>query len=133
MQGIEQITAEGRLLALIVRRDVPVEQTTFLTDPGLNLQAGLIVYPGGSHIERHTHHPIERTTEGTSEAVLVREGRCTVDIFTDDHEPVSSHELRVGDLVLLVAGGHGFQVLEDTVLLEIKQGPYPGLAEKERF
>jgi hypothetical protein len=41
--------------------------------------------------------------------------------------------LETGDIILLVAGGHGFRCLEDTVLLEIKQGPYTGLVEKEAF
>lgn len=63
----------------------------------------------------------------------MRSGRCIVEIFTGAHDLIASSELRPGALVMLFAGGHGFRVLEDTVLLEIKQGPYPGVAEKERF
>jgi hypothetical protein len=41
--------------------------------------------------------------------------------------------VREGDVLLLVKGGHGFRMLEETVFVEIKQGPYTGLDEKERF
>lgn len=133
MDGVEEITADGKLAGLIVRHHATAEATTFLTDPQLNLQAGLIVYPGGGEIPRHKHHPVERTTRGTSEAVLVRDGACAVDFYDAERNLVASRDLTAGDLVMLFSGGHGFRVHRDTVLLEIKQGPYPGLDEKERF
>ena len=46
---------------------------------------------------------------------------------------IATRELATGDVMLMVGGGHGFRMLEDTVLLEVKQGPYTGVAEKERF
>ena len=70
---------------------------------------------------------------GTSEVVIVKSGRCEVDIYDDDHQLIATRELGPGDIMLMVSGGHGFRMLEDTVLLEIKQGPYPGLDEKEHF
>ena len=63
----------------------------------------------------------------------MRRGRCVVDVYTDGRELVTTREMGVGDMLIAVGGGHGFRVLEDLVLLEIKQGPYPGGAEKERF
>lgn len=56
-----------------------------------------------------------------------------MDIYNDDQVLVATRELRAGDVMLMVGGGHGFRILEDTVFLEIKQGPYIGLDEKERF
>jgi hypothetical protein len=56
-----------------------------------------------------------------------------VDLFDDARNFVATRELRTGDAILLVSGGHGFRMLEDTVLAEVKQGPYIGLAEKERY
>jgi hypothetical protein len=64
---------------------------------------------------------------------VVKKGRCEVDIYNLLKEPVATRELREGDILLLVSGGHGFRIMEDTVFLEIKQGPYTGLDEKERF
>ena len=70
---------------------------------------------------------------GTSEVLIVRRGRCEVDIYNDERQIVATRELRLGDVMIMVGGGHGFRMLEDTVLLEVKQGPYTGVDEKERF
>jgi hypothetical protein len=56
-----------------------------------------------------------------------------LDLYTDDQVLLCSREVVSGDVVLLLSGGHGFHLLEDTVLLEVKQGPYVGLQEKELF
>lgn len=58
---------------------------------------------------------------------------CGVDFSDDERQLVSTRELRESDMILTVGGGHGFRMLEDTVLLEIKQGPYDAGADKERF
>jgi hypothetical protein len=133
MENIETIADDDRVLAYIIRRELDPPKTTFLTPDILNFQAGFIVYPENSEITRHIHKPIHRELNGTSEVLMVRKGRCEVDIFTQGKTLISTHELRIGDVLLLVSGGHGFRVFEDTVLFEIKQGPYTGLDEKERF
>jgi hypothetical protein len=92
-----------------------------------------VVYPAGGEIPRHVHLPIERHLVGSTEVLLLQQGRCEVDVYTDDRRMVVTREMHVGDILIAVSGGHGFRVLEDTVLLEIKQGPYPGGAEKARF
>lgn len=133
MEAVEHITWNGKPLAYIIRAKVNPEQTTFLTPSELNLQVGFVVYPAGGEIARHVHRPLERHTAGTSEVLIVKEGRCELDIYNDDKELVATRELRMGDVMLMVGGGHGFRMLEDTIFLEIKQGPYTGLDEKERF
>jgi hypothetical protein len=65
--------------------------------------------------------------------LVVRQGCCEVDIYNDDRQLVATRELREGDIMLMVGGGHGFRMLDDTVFLEVKQGPYTGIDEKERF
>ena len=92
-----------------------------------------MVYPAGGVIPRHVHRPLERHLVGTSEVLVVRQGRCEIDIYNDARQLVATRELREGDIMLMVGGGHGFRVLEDTVLLEVKQGPYTGVDEKIRF
>ena len=94
---------------------------------------GFVVYPKGGEIQRHVHRPLERHLIGTSEVIIVREGRCEIDIFNNQRQLVATEQLREGDILLMVDGGHGFRMLEDTVFLEIKQGPYTGLDDKERF
>ena len=70
---------------------------------------------------------------GATPVLVVKEGRCLLDLYDDERQLVVTWELGAGDLVLLVAGGHGVRMLEDTILIEVKQGPYTGLQEKERF
>jgi quercetin dioxygenase-like cupin family protein len=133
MSQIEVITARDKVLALIVRGDTQYDRTTFVTPDDFNLQVGFVVYPAGGTIAPHLHLPLPRQITGTSEVLVVRSGRCVVDLFDDDRRAVTTRELAAGDVIVLMAGGHGFRMLEDTVLLEVKQGPYTGLQEKERF
>lgn len=133
MNDIEEISAAGRTLAIIIRAQVSPSSTTFLTPAEYKQQVGFVVYPAGGVVERHTHAPLERRLVGTSEVIVVRSGRCELDVYDDSHALVATRALEAGDVMLMVGGGHGFRMLEDTVLLEVKQGPYTGLEEKERF
>jgi quercetin dioxygenase-like cupin family protein len=130
---LETIAVNGTVLAYIGRAGQLPERTTFLTPDDCNLQVGHVVYPAGGEIARHMHLPVERHLVGTTEVLLLERGRCEVDVFGLDRQLVTTRELHAGDMLIAVAGGHGFRALEDMVLLEIKQGPYPGGAEKERF
>jgi quercetin dioxygenase-like cupin family protein len=127
------VESEGRTFALVVRAGEEPAATEFVTPEAVSLQVGFVVYPAGGSIAPHSHRPLERHIVGTGEVLVVRKGRCEVDFFDDDRRLLATEELRVGDVVVFLAGGHGFRMLEDTVLLEVKQGPYTGLAEKERF
>jgi hypothetical protein len=132
--GLEWVRASsGELLAIVIRSWFAPRATTFVTPRELTQQAGFVVYPAGGRCPDHSHRPIERRLEGTAEMLLVRQGRAEARIFDSDRRLVAKPVLDEGDVILLVAGGHGFRMLEDTVLLEIKQGPYAGLDEKERF
>ena len=133
MEPIERILKGDTPLAYIIRSGFSPGQTTFFTPPEFKQQVGFVVYPEGGEIARHVHLPLERHLVGTSEVLVLRSGRCLIDIYDDDRELVATRELAQGDIMLMVGGGHGFRMLEDTVFLEVKQGPYTGLQEKERF
>ena len=130
---IEHICWNGQSLAYIIRAELLPDKTMFLTPPEFKQQVGYVVYPKGGEVVRHVHLPIERHLIGTSEVLVIRKGLCEVDIYNDDRKLVATRILRTGDVLLMVSGGHGFRVLEDTVFLEIKQGPYLDVEEKERF
>jgi hypothetical protein len=130
---VEEIAWKGRPLTYIIRRELSPSATNFLTPPEFPQQVGFVVYPAGGSIEPHIHRSLVREIKGTSEVLIVKKGRCEVDIYSATKEAVATRELREGDLLLLVEGGHGFRMLEDTVFLEIKQGPYHCLDEKERL
>jgi hypothetical protein len=133
MNHVEEISWKGKALAYIIRGDMQPEKTTFLTPPEFKQQVGFIVYPAGGEVRRHVHRPLERHLVGTSEVLLVRQGRCEADVYNDERELVATRELREGDILLMISGGHGFRMLEHTVFLEVKQGPYTGVDEKEVF
>jgi len=130
---IERISFNEKTLAEIIRAGLKPSQTIFFTSPEFKQQVGFIVYQKGEEIARHIHRPLERHLVGTSEVLIIRRGRCEVDIYNNSRELVVTMELQEGDILIIVSGGHSFRMIEDTVILEIKQGPYIGLQEKERF
>lgn len=130
---VETVSHDDKILAHIIRSQARAEKTTFVTDPADAFQLGFIVYPKGGRVPNHFHKPISRNINTTSEAILVRTGCCELDLFSDPQTFVATVSLNPGDIVLLLSGGHGFRMMEDCVLLEVKQGPYSGVDEKERF
>jgi hypothetical protein len=129
----EQIIWQNQILCIIIRASYLPDKTVFITPPDFKQQVGYIVYPEMGEIVRHTHRPLERHLVGTSEVLIVKKGRCLIDIYSEDHTLITTRELDDGDIMIMVGGGHGFRMLEDTVFIEVKQGPYTGLVEKERF
>lgn len=130
---VEVISSDGTALAYIVDPNWQPDETTFLTPGDLGLQMGMIVYGAGQEIPAHVHLPIVRQVEGTSECIVVREGRCRVTIYDSQRQFIAERDLEKGAIILLLGGGHGFHLYEDTVLFEVKQGPYAGNRDKERF
>ena len=133
MTPIEIVQDGDEPLAYFVRAGWMPSKTTFLTPDSFGQQMGMVVYGEGQEIQPHLHLPVVRQVHGTTECIVVRKGHCVVDIYDRHKKLLSSHELGTGDIVLLLGGGHGFRMTEDTVLFEVKQGPYSGVAEKERF
>jgi hypothetical protein len=130
---LEIIAKDGAELCYIIRAELDPDVTTFVTPPDFKQQVGFVVYPAGGEVQRHLHLPLERHLVGTSEALFIRKGRCIVDVYDETKELVASREVKTGDVVLMVGGGHGFRMLEDTLFVEVKQGPYLDCEEKERF
>lgn len=133
MEPIERIAHNEQVLCILIRANLLPDRTTFITPPDYKQQVGFVVYPAGGEIARHKHRALERHLTGTSEVLVVKKGHCFLDIYNDAGDLIATRELQTGDVMLMVGGGHGFRMLKDTVLLEIKQGPYTGLDEKERF
>jgi hypothetical protein len=130
---VEKISWKGFPLTFIVHASSTPNKTTFITPPEFKQQVGFVVYPAGGEVKRHLHLPLERHLIGTSEVLIVRLGHCLMDIYNEDRELVATRELTTGDVMLMVGGGHGFRMIEDTVFLEVKQGPFMPVEEKEEF
>ena len=133
MDNLEIISADGQTLCYVVRENTKPGQTTFIAPPEGKQQVGFIVYPKGGVIARHMHKPLERHIIGMAEVLVVRSGHCQIEVYDEQKNLVALRDLYQGDVVLMVGGGHGFRIKEDTVLLEIKQGPYLGVDDKELF
>lgn len=133
MDGVEFIKTGEQVLAVIIKANVNPDKTTFFTPDYFTQQGGFVVYPKEGHIPAHDHKFIPRSLSGTSETLFVRKGHTIVHLYDSERKFVTERELAAGDILMLVSGGHGFSMLEDTVFFEIKQGPYTGMDEKERF
>src|SRR6266446_2452089 len=130
---IEEIKNDGRLLALIVSSHYAKPGISFFTPNELSQQLAYIRHPVGKTIEPHIHTPAAREVLLTQETLFIKRGKLRVDFFDDEQKYLESRILEAGDVILLVQGGHGFDVLEELEMFEVKQGPYKGEDDKTRF
>ena len=130
---IEEVIWQGVLYALIVRRDFQQPGVHFFTPGDFSQQLGHMSHPTGHTIEPHLHREVLRGVRRTQEVLVIRKGRLRVDFYNEARECVESCVLEAGDVILLVQGGHGFEVLEACDMIEIKQGPYLADEDKIRF
>lgn len=130
---IEQITNNSVLVAIIIRSQFKDDGITFFTEPLLSQQLAFMKHPSGKIIQAHIHQLHTRQVEYTQEVLVIRRGRLRVDFYATDRSYIGSKILTSGDVVLLATGGHGFEVLEDLEMFEIKQGPFVGVEDKIRF
>jgi len=128
LQGAEEIQHRGQAYAIVLRASASSDDKyNFLTGPDGPLQLGVNFYATGDNIQAHYHLPRHIATNQVQEFILISSGRTKLTLYDeDDQTPFYSCELAQGDMVLLLTGGHGFEVLEPTKIVEVKQGPYDG-------
>jgi len=129
----EEILHQGRLLALILRASFRADGIRFFTPDDFSQQLGYMNRPRGYVIPPHVHNPVERSVHYTKEVLFIRSGKVRVDFYDDAQNYLESRVLGPGDVILLAYGGHGFEMLEPTEMIEVKQGPYAGESDKTRF
>jgi hypothetical protein len=128
------ITHSGTTLAIILGAGFTEDGIHFLTPDTFSQQLGYMKRPTGYVIAPHDHNPVPRTIEWTQEVLFIKSGKVRLDLYAPEtREYLESHILRPGDVVLLAHGGHGFTMLEESEMIEVKQGPYTGEADKTRF
>lgn len=127
MQGIERIVHGSQLYAIIIRSAVTTENKyNFLTESDSALQLGVSSYTAGEVIPAHAHLRKPVQVQSGQEFILVSSGKLRTTLYDEARAPLSVHDLSAGDMILLVSGGHGFDVLEPCRIVEVKQGPYQG-------
>ncbi len=130
---IEVIKIDNRVFAIIIRDNHHGEGIQFLTEEDYSQQLAYMHHPAGKIIDAHIHNFEQRNVVQTQEVLVIRKGILRVDFYLEDHTYVESHLLQEGDIILLASGGHGFEVIEEVEMVEIKQGPYLGDRDKSRF
>ena len=130
---IENILHQGRTLAVLLRTDHHAEGIEFFTPDDFSQQLGYMNRPQGYVIPPHVHNPVAREVQFTKEVLFMKSGKVRVDFYDDDQNYLEIRILQQGDVLLLAYGGHGFEMLEPTEMIEVKQGPYAGEADKTRF
>ena len=133
MDFVETVAPQGTTLALIVRRAIDRPGISFFTPNDFSQQLAYMQHPAGRSIVPHLHKPVQRAVTKTLEVLFLRKGRLRVDFYSDHRAYLESRILEAGDVILLVAGGHGFEVLEPIEMFEVKQGPYAGDEDKTRI
>ena len=130
---IEHILKDEKILGIIIRTNFKKEGIAFFTPDDFSQQLGYMTRPEGYIIPPHVHNVIERKVDLTQEVLFIKSGKVRVDFYDEAREYLESRILEQGDVVLLAHGGHGFQMLEPSEMIEVKQGPFCGEMDKVRF
>jgi len=123
----------SQLLAIVVTRAFSEPGVHFMTPEPFSQQLGYMRHPAGKLIEAHRHNLVEREVYYTLEVLFIRKGKLRVDFYDEKESYLESCILESGDTILLASGGHGFEVLEEVEMIEVKQGPYVASKDKTRF
>jgi len=129
----ELILIDGELCAVRLSAAYDEPGIRFFTSDELSQQLACMSYLAGKIIPAHTHNTVRREVFYTQEALFIRKGRVRIDFYNRQQQYQTSRVLGPGDVILLISGGHGFEVLEDLNMVEVKQGPYAGDMDKTRF
>ena len=132
-QVSENILIDEEICAILVRAGYDQLGIQFFTPSEYSQQLASMSYAPGKVIAAHTHNPVRREVFNTQEALFIRKGKLRVDFYDRKQHYRTSRILGAGDVILLISGGHGFEVLEELNMVEVKQGPYASEADKTIF
>ena len=130
---INSIINKGQTLAIILRTTYKEKGINFFTPNEFSQQLAYMNHPSGYEIQPHLHNVVQRKVQFTKEVLFIKSGKVRVDFYDDEKNYLESRVLVSGDVILLAFGGHGFEMIDDTEIIEVKQGPYAGEADKTKF
>jgi mannose-6-phosphate isomerase-like protein (cupin superfamily) len=130
---IEKIVLENTLMAIVIRSNFQKEGIHFFTDNNATQQLGYMKRPAGYRIKPHLHLQYPRSITQTNEVLFIKSGVVKVNFYNNDRCLLSSSILNPLDVILLIEGGHGFEIIESAEIIEVKQGPYAGDQDKIKF
>ena len=129
---VERIEWQDQTLALIIRDQYQSEGVDFVTPRESSLQLGVINRVRGESIKPHLHISSPRTIKDIQEVLHIKSGRVEAQFYDEDGHVLLSTVLNPGDTILLMSGGHGFSILENARIIEVKQGPYQGIDQDKK-
>lgn len=121
------------VIAVLIKSTYSKSGISFFTLNAYSQQLAYMHHDSDHVIMPHVHNDVKREILQTKEVLIIRKGKLRCDFYTDDREYIKSIIITDGDVLLLVSGGHGFVCLDETEMVEVKQGPYVGEADKTRF
>ena len=130
---IEKIEIDNKLYAIIIRSNYKKDGIEFFTPGNFSQQLGYMKRPSGYEIKPHIHKKISKKIEFTQEVLFIKSGKLRVDFYNTEKIYIQSKIIEKGDIILLSDGGHGFKVIDECEIYEVKQGPYDESNDKERF
>jgi hypothetical protein len=130
---VECINHGMEAIALIIRAAYDKPGIQFFTPAPFSQQLALMTHPAGHKIAAHVHNLVARQVLYTQEVLIVRRGCIQVHLYASDRTRIGDRILRDGDVILLCGGGHAIEILEETSMIEVKQGPYTGESDKTVF
>lgn len=130
---IERIKYKKEEIAIIIRNSYNKNGCEFFTPNFYSQQLGYMCHDAGYKIEPHYHIETSRDVKKTQEVLFIKSGKVKVNFFTTEEVFIQSIILEKGDVILLASQGHGFEMLEKSEMIEVKQGPYQGDKDKKRF
>ena len=133
MSKLQMVKKKDKLLAIIIRDGYDCDGVDFLTSSEYSQQIAFMHHPTGKVIDAHVHNLVHRNVVLTQEVLFIKKGKLRIDFYDDYKDYLESYILNAGDTILLTSGGHGFKVLEEVQMIEVKQGPYSGEADKTRI
>jgi len=133
MEDVEVIEFNGKLFAMVMRKETEPEGTRFYTPKDNPLQLGIIKHEKGYKEPPHIHNLKRRIVEETQETLHIAEGKVKVNFYEPDGKKLGDTILNEGDTILLSAtGGHAIEILEDLKGIKVKQGPYISIEEDKK-
>lgn len=132
-QNVEKVIHNNALLAIIVRSTYYKSGIEFFTPSDFSQQLAYMNRPAGYRIMPHVHNKVQREVFYTQEVLFIKKGKVKIVFYDDDRNYLDNNILETGDVILLACGGHGFEMLEESEIIEVKQGPYAGEMDKVKF
>ena len=131
---IEKILHKKRLFALIIRRQFRKKSgINFFTSKEATQQFGFMKHKKNHIIKPHKHNKRLTRVLRTTEVILLLKGTLRVDFYNDKYKYLFSKKINERDIIMLIHGGHGFKVLKNVEMIEVKQGPYSLASDKIKF